>query len=433
MAPPASECTTSMFGTIALSPKALADYEPIVGEEALAELHSLARPLQGVRVLHLSVAAFGTAVADTLCALVPLMTDLGLPSQWQILRPAHEFIAVNKAMYDALAGVGARWNAEVEAVWHEYTAMNAELFTEEFDFVVVHDPQPGGILTTFTERRGRRPSGRWVWHCHLDLSEAQPDVWRLMQRYCHAYDALAFDLEEYVPHDVDAPIMTIIEPAIDPLGPKNMDLTPETVTAMLERYGLDPTRPIVCQISPFDHWHDPLGLIDAYASAEKQVPGLQLALVATYLTEDPEMRNYYEQVARRAEAHPDIFVLSSQSSLRGLGNVELNAFQRAALTTAQKSIRRGFWVAASDVLWKERPVVANPLGGIPRQVIDGETGYLARTTEEFAQRIIELHQRPDLAARLGRAGRQRVRANFLITRYLRDYLRLFQQMAASPG
>lgn len=433
MAPPASECTTSMFGTIALSPKALADYEPIVGEEALAELHSLARPLQGVRVLHLSVAAFGTAVADTLCALVPLMTDLGLPSQWQILRPAHEFIAVNKAMYDALAGVGARWNAEVEAVWHEYTAMNAELFTEEFDFVVVHDPQPGGILTTFTERRGRRPSGRWVWHCHLDLSEAQPDVWRLMQRYCHAYDALAFDLEEYVPHDVDAPIMTIIEPAIDPLGPKNMDLTPETVTAMLERYGLDPTRPIVCQISPFDHWHDPLGLIDAYASAEKQVPGLQLALVATYLTEDPEMRNYYEQVARRAEAHPDIFVLSSQSSLRGLGNVELNAFQRAALTTAQKSIRRGFWVAASDVLWKERPVVANPLGGIPRQVIDGETGYLARTAEEFAQRIIELHQRPDLAARLGRAGRQRVRANFLITRYLRDYLRLFQQMAASPG
>lgn len=422
-----------MFGTIALSPKALADYEPIVGEEALAELHSLARPLQGVRVLHLSVAAFGTAVADTLCALVPLMTDLGLPSQWQILRPAHEFIAVNKAMYDALAGVGARWNAEVEAVWHEYTAMNAELFTEEFDFVVVHDPQPGGILTTFTERRGRRPSGRWVWHCHLDLSEAQPDVWRLMQRYCHAYDALAFDLEEYVPHDVDAPIMTIIEPAIDPLGPKNMDLTPETVTAMLERYGLDPTRPIVCQISPFDHWHDPLGLIDAYASAEKQVPGLQLALVATYLTEDPEMRNYYEQVARRAEAHPDIFVLSSQSSLRGLGNVELNAFQRAALTTAQKSIRRGFWVAASDVLWKERPVVANPLGGIPRQVIDGETGYLARTAEEFAQRIIELHQRPDLAARLGRAGRQRVRANFLITRYLRDYLRLFQQMAASPG
>ena len=433
MAPPASECTTSMFGTIALSPKALADYEPIVGEEALAELHSLARPLQGVRVLHLSVAAFGTAVADTLCALVPLMTDLGLPSQWQILRPAHEFIAVNKAMYDALAGVGARWNAEVEAVWHEYTAMNAELFTEEFDFVVVHDPQPGGILTTFTERRGRRPSGRWLWHCHLDLSEAQPDVWRLMQRYCHAYDALAFDLEEYVPHDVDAPIMTIIEPAIDPLGPKNMDLTPETVTAMLERYGLDPTRPIVCQISPFDHWHDPLGLIDAYASAEKQVPGLQLALVATYLTEDPEMRNYYEQVARRAEAHPDIFVLSSQSSLRGLGNVELNAFQRAALTTAQKSIRKGFWVAASDVLWKERPVVANPLGGIPRQVIDGETGYLARTTEEFAQRIIELHQRPDLAARLGRAGRQRVRANFLITRYLRDYLRLFQQMAASPG
>jgi trehalose synthase len=421
-----------MFGTIALSSKALADYEPIVGEEALAELHRLARPLQGVRVLHLSVAAFGTAVADTLSSLVPLMSDLGLPSQWQVLRPAQEFFAANKAMYDALAGVGARWNAEMEAVWHEYTAMNAELFAEEFDIVVVHDPQPGGILSVFTDRHGRRPSGRWVWHCHLDLSEAQPDVWRLMQRYCHAYDALAFDLAEYVPKDIEAPIITVIEPAIDPLGPKNMDLAPDTVIAMLERYGVDPARPIVCQISPFDRWHDPLGLIEAYASAEKQVPGLQLVLVAAYLAEEPEMRAYYEKVARRAEAHPDVFILSSHSSLRGLGNVELNAFQRAALTTAQKSIRKGFWVMASDVLWKERPVVASPLGGIPRQVIDGETGYLARTTDEFAQRIVELHQRPELAARLGRAGRQHVRANFLITRYLRDYLRLFQRMVAPP-
>jgi len=421
-----------MFGTIALSSKALADYEPIVGEEVLAELRSLARPLQGVRVLHLSVAAFGTTVADTLSSLVPLMSDLGLPSQWQVLRPAQEFFAVNKAMYDALAGIGARWNPEMEAVWHEYTAMNAELFAEDFDIVVVHDPQPGGILSVFTERHGRRPSGCWVWHCHLDLSEAQPDVWQLMQRYCHAYDALAFDLADYVPKDIEAPIITVIEPAIDPLGPKNMDLAPDTVIAMLERYGLDPTRPIVCQISPFDRWHDPLGLIEAYASAERQVPGLQLVLVATYLAEDPEMRGYYEQVARRAETHPDIFVLSSHSSLRGLGNVELNAFQRAALTTAQKSIRKGFWVMASDVLWKERPVVASPLGGIPRQVIDGETGCLARTTDEFAQRIVELHQRPELAARLGRAGRQHVRANFLITRYLRDYLRLFQRMVAPP-
>jgi trehalose synthase len=422
-----------MFGTIALSSKALADYEPIVGEEVLAELHRLARPLQGVRVLHLSVAAFGTAVADTLSSLVPLMSDLGLPSQWQVLRPAQEFIAVNKAMYEALAGVGARWNPEMEALWHEYAAMNAELFAEEFDVVVVHDPQPGGILSAFTERHGRRPSGRWIWHCHLDLSEAQPDVWQLMHRYCQTYDALAFDLAEYVPKDIEAPIIAVIEPAIDPLGPRNMDLSPETVIAMLERYGLDPTRPIVCQISPFDRWHDPLGLIDACATAEKEVPGLQLVLVATYLAEEPEMRGYYEQVARRAEAHPDIFVLSSHSSLRGLGNVELNAFQRAALTTAQKSIRKGFWVMASDVLWKERPVVACPLGGIPRQVIDGQTGFLARTTDEFAHRIVELYQHPELVARLGRTGRQHVRANFLITRYLRDYLRLFQRMVGSPS
>jgi trehalose synthase len=296
----------------------------------------------------------------------------------------------------------------------------------------VHDPQPGGILSTFTERHGRRPSGRWVWHSHLDLSEAQADLWRLIQRYYQPYDALVFDLTEYVRKDIEAPIIVVIEPAIDPLGPKNMDLAPDTVIAMLERYGLDPARPIVCQVSPFDRWHDPLGLIDAYASAEKHVPGLQLALVATYLAEEPEMRAYYDQVARRAEAYADIFVLSSHSSLQAMGNVELNAFQRAAFATAQRSIRKGFWVMASDVLWKERPVVASPLGGIPRQVIDGETGYLALTTDEFSQRIVELHQDPELAARLGRAGRQHVQRNFLITRYLRDYLRLFRQMVASP-
>jgi trehalose synthase len=422
-----------MFGTIALSSKTLADYEPIVGREAVAELHRLARPLRGMHVLHLSVAAFGTAVADTLSSLVPLMSDLGLPSHWQVLRPAQEFVAVNKAMYDALAGLGARWNAEMEQVWHKYTAMNSELIAEEFDFVVVHDPQPAGILLAFAEQHGRRPAGRWVWHCHLDLSEAQPDVWRIMQRYGSAYDAVVFDLAEYVRRDMDAPLITVVEPGIDPLGPKNMDLSPETVTTMLERYGLDPARPTICQISPFDHWHDPLGLIDAYEKVEPHVPGLQLVLVASHLAEEPEMRAYYEQVARRAEVHPDIFVLSSHSSLDALGNVELNAFQRAAFATAQKSIRKGFWVTASDVLWKGRPVVASPLGGIPRQVIHGETGYLARTTDQFAHRIVDLYQQPELAARLGHAGRQHVQRNFLITRYLRDYLRLFQRMAAPPS
>jgi len=421
-----------MFGTIALSSKTLADYEPIVGEGALAELHRLAQPLQGVRVLHLSVAAFGTAVADMLSSVVPLMSDLGLPSRWQVLRPAQEFIAVNKAMYEALAGVGARWSTDMEAVWCKYTAMHAELIAEDYDFVVVHDPQPAGLLCAFEEERGRRPAGRWIWHCHLDLSEAQPDVWSIMQSYCNCYDALVFDLAEYVRRDTRAPLMAVIEPAIDPLGPKNMNLPAETVTGMLERYGVDPSRPIVCQISPFDHWHDPLGLIDAYERVGKQVPGLQLVLVATYLAEEPEMRAYYEQVARRAESRPDIFVLSSHSSLDALGNVELNAFQRAAFATAQKSIRKGFWVTASDVLWKGRPVVASPLGGIPRQVINGETGYLARSIDEFAQRIVDLGQHPELAARLGRAGRQHVQDNFLITRYLRDYLRLFQQMVASP-
>ncbi len=422
-----------MFGTIALSSKALADYQPTVGEEALAELRRLAQPLRDRRVLHLSVAAFGTAVADMLASLVPLMSDLGLPSQWQVLRPAQEFIGVNKAMYDALAGVAARWDAGMEEVWHNYTAMNAELISEEFDFVVVHDPQPAGILSAFTRQRGRRPAGRWVWHCHLDLSEAQPEVWQIMHRYCSAYDAVVFDLAEYVRRDAEAPLVAVIEPAIDPLGPRNMDLPRETVTAMLERYGVDPSRPFICQISPLDRWHDPLGLIDVYERVEPHVPGLQLVLVASHPAEEPEMHAYYEQVVRRAEARPDIFVLSSHSSLDALGNVELNAFQRAAFATVQKSIRRGFWVAASDVLWKERPVVASPLGGIPRQVIDGETGYLARSTEEFAQRVLDLHQNPELAARLGHAGRQHVQRNFLITRYLRDYLRLFQQMVAPPA
>ncbi len=416
-----------MFGTIALTPKSVADYRLLVGDKAVDELYRMAEPLRGMRVLHLSITAFGTGVAETLSSLVPLMGDLGLACQWQVIRSGEEFLTMNRALYEALGGLHVPWSPGLERVWHQYSAMNADLFDEEYDFVVIHDPQPAGILASIMERYGR-PRGRWLWHCHLDMTEAQPEAWHLLRQEADAYDAIVFDMEEHVREDLPALPRTAIPPAIDPLAPRHMEIPQDTQAAILRQYGIDPSRPMVCQVSPLDAWHDPLGLIDAFEVARLQVPGLQLVLVASPSREDPSFSPYFRQVAQRAERDPDIFLLSD---LNAIGNVEINVFQRAAQVVVQKAIRKGFGLMAAEALWKGRPVVAAPVGGLPRQVKDGETGYLVGSAEECADRLSYLLLHPEEAHRLGHNGREHVRRHFLITRYLHDYLALLRRLSPS--
>jgi trehalose synthase len=407
-----------MYGTLALTPKALEDYRPIIGDAAADEIRRLAAPLRGLRVLNLSVTAFGTGVAELLNAAVPLLADAGVDCTWQVVRPAEEFAATNKALYRALAGLSDEWSSEQSETWLRYSQMNAELLSEPFDVIIVHDPQPAAIRS-FAPDGG--PRTRWVLHSHLDLSSAQPDAWALLRRHIEGYDAILFDAETFVHPDLRTVPITIVPPAIDPLGPRNMELSDETVRTILERYGIDPARPLLCQISPCDPSCDFLGCIDVLELVRRDVPGLQLALIAANPPEDPASIAYFDETVRKSMEYSDAHILRGVSEV---GNVETNAFQRAAGVVIQKGLRRGFGLWVSDAQWKERPVVTTRSGGLVQQVVDGETGFLADSTEQFAQRVSQLLREPELASRLGQAGHLYVKERFLLPRFVADTLRV---------
>jgi len=419
-----------MLGSVPLTPKALDDYRLVIGEERVQEIRKLAADLKGARVLHLNATSFGGGVAEILSTLVPLMNDIGLVSDWQVIRGADEFYNVTKALHNSLQGMFVDWTPQMRDVWLHHNDLNADLFDESYDYVIVHDPQPAAMLSLLRERGSPHATGRWIWRCHIDLTDAQAQTWDMLKPYLRAYDGAVFTAGDYVKEGLeDGPQLFIVPPAIDPLSPKNVDLSDETYRAILERYGVDHTRPFVAQISRFDPWKDPLGVIEAYRMVKEEMPGLQLVLVASMAHDDPEGWAWYERTVRRAGEDFDIKILSN---LNGVGNVEVNAFQRANVVI-QKSVREGFGLVVSEALWKRRPVVAGRVGGIPLQLIDGETGYLVTTTEECAQRVRDLLADSDLADEMGAAGREFVRERFLITRYLRDYLQMFHSLANAPA
>ena len=413
-----------MYGTLALTPKALDDHRSIVGEDAIDEIRRLAAPLQGLRVLHLSVTAFGTGVAELLNASVPLFTDIGLHCDWQVVRPAEEFAAANKALYRALAGTGAEWVPEMADVWLRYSAMNAELLIDPpYDVIVVHDPQPAAIRSFVSE--AARTRTRWVLHSHLDLSSAAADVWTLLRSHIESYNAIVFETDAFVHPDLRSVPVTIIRPAIDPLGPRNMELSPEAIKTILHRSSIDPDRPLICQVSPCDPGSDLLGVIDVHDRVRREVPGLQSALIAITPPEDPASIAYFDETVRKSMEYSDVHILRGVSEI---GNVEVNAFQRAADIVIQKGLRKGFGIWISDAQWKERPVVTARVGGLAQQVLDGETGFLADSTDECAERAVRLFHDRELARRLGEAGHRHVAEHFLITRFVADQLRLFTDL-----
>jgi trehalose synthase len=418
-----------VLGSVPTTPKTLESYRPIIGDQRTEEILQLAGRLKGARVLNVNATAFGGGVAEILGTLIPLMNDIGLQADWQVIKGADEFFNVTKAMHNSLQGMYYDWTPEMRDIWLNYNRINAELFDESYDFVVIHDPQPAAIPTFLHERNGKR-DGKWVWRCHIDLTDAQVQVWDFLRPHVETYDGAIFTLPAFVKDDLMGPEVFTIPPAIDPLSPKNVELPADMVDGILQRYSVDPARPMITQISRFDPWKDPLGVIDVYRQAKREVPELQLVLVASMASDDPEGWDWYERTVRRAGEDFDIHILSN---LNGVGNIEVNAFQRAARVVIQKSIREGFGLVVSEALWKGRPVVAGNVGGIPLQIINGETGYLVNTTEECVERVASLLTHPEEAAQMGLSGTEFVRDRFLTTRYLRDYLSIFSRLSGAPA
>jgi len=410
-----------VLGTVPTTPKSIEAYRPVIGDERTDEILRLAGKLKGARVLHVNATAFGGGVAEILSTMIPLMNDIGLQAEWAVIRGADEFFNVTKSMHNSLQGMYYEWTPAMREIWLNYNRMNAEMFDESYDYVVIHDPQPAAIPTFIEERLGRR-DGKWIWRCHIDLTDAQVQVWDFLRPHVERYDGAIFTLPDYVKDDLRGPQIFSVPPAIDPLSPKNVDLPEETVNAILERYGVDPHRPMVTQISRFDPWKDPLGVIDVYRSAKREFPDLQLVMIASMASDDPEGWDWYERTVRRAGEDFDIHILSN---LNGVGNVEVNAFQRAARVVIQKSVREGFGLVVSEALWKGRPVVAGNVGGIPLQIVNGKTGYLVNTADECLEKLLLLLRNRQEADEMGSRGVEFVRDNFLTTRYLRDYLNIF--------
>ncbi len=412
-----------MLQPVAVGTKSLADYTHIVGRDLIAEIRELAEPLQGARVVHVSATAFGGGVSEILYTLVPLMKDVGLDVEWQVIYGREEFFNATKLMHNALQGAPEDLSAEQWDTWQRYNEMNARELVGGWDVALIHDPQPAALHTLVPEK-----AKGWVWRCHIDLSTPNAATIERLLPYITTYPQSLFHMAQYVPEGMGGKV-NIVPPAIDPLAPKNMALSPEDAAYVCGQFGIDVDRPMICQVSRFDPWKDPLGVIDAYRIVKEKLPDVQLALVGSMASDDPEGWDYFNATVAHAAGDPDVHILNN---FNNVGAIEVNAFQSQSDVLIQKSTREGFGLTVSEAIWKGRPFVGGNVGGIPLQVEDGVSGFLVGTAQECAQRTMEILADPGLGKTLGRNGKEHVRTHFLTPRYLRDYLRIFGELLATP-
>jgi trehalose synthase len=415
-----------MLQTVDVGRQDIAIYAHSAGSHVIDELRALAEPLAGVRVLHLNATPYGGGVAEILRSEVPLLRDLGIAADWKLITGEDAFFSVTKAIHNGLQGAHRELTPAEQQTYLANSAHNADRLDQPYDLIVVHDPQPLAIL----QFHGHGDA-RWIWRCHIDTSDPYPATWHFLRPYIEGYDAAVFTLGSFVPPDFPLRRVEIIPPAIDPESPKNLDLDMNLVRQVLTWIGVDIDRPLVTQVSRFDAWKDQLGVLAAYRLVKRDAPELQLALVGSMALDDPEGWTIYDDIRDASADDPDVHVFTN---LTGVGNIEVNAFQRLSQVVIQKSVREGFGLVVSEALWKGTPVVAGRAGGIPLQLPDGAGGFLIDTVEETAERTLWLlrHERERHA--LGSKGREVVRSRFLLTRLIADELRLYGALLSGrPG
>jgi len=404
-----------MLQTVDVGVESLNNYRSLVTEEKVEEIRKLAHELNGARILHLNATPYGGGVSELLRSVIPLLRDLGLHVDWKIIFGDEKFFSVTKSFHNALQGAKFILNDELIEVYLSYNSRNAQLLEEQYDYIVVHDPQPLALL----HFKGSGNS-KWVWRCHIDTSEPNREVWNFLKPFAEEYDAAIFTMGKFVPPDFQLARISIIPPAIDPLSPKNMPISANLCRRVISWVGVDLRKPLLTQVSRFDPWKDPLGVIDVYRMVKEDIPDLQLALVGSMALDDPEAWHIYSSISEYAKRDSDAYVFTN---LTGVGNIEVNAFQQLSRVVIQKSIREGFGLIVSETLWKSTPVVAGRTGGIPLQLEDGVSGFLCESNEDFAHKISYLFRSEEKAKAMGQRGKERVRDEFLIPRLVADELR----------
>jgi len=392
----------------------LGRYAKVAGEDVIDHLRQLSLPLKGMKMIHVNSTRVGGGVAEILAKLVPLMVELDIDCSWEAITGDNDFYQCTKSFHNALQGNTV---AIPESLIEHYEKVNAENLEKlrpalrEADMVIIHDPQPAPLLRLCPERRGK-----WIWRCHIDISQPFRPVWKYLRQFLESYDASIFSLAAFaqeMPHP-----LYLVPPSIDPLSEKNMELDSSEIGSTYSRFGLDPDRLIALQVSRFDRFKDPIGVVQAYRLAKSFTPSLQLVLAGGSATDDPEGEAVLNDVRKAAADDPDIHVLLLPPD----AHRTINGLQRIADIVLQKSTREGFGLTVSEAMWKCKPVIGGNTGGIRLQVVNHHTGFLVNSPEGAALRLRYLINRREERLEMGRKAREFVRENFLITRHVREYL-----------
>lgn len=386
------------------------DYIPIVGESVVEELRLIASRLRGKRILNVNSTAVGGGVAEILSRMLPPLREMGLDVRWDVIHGGEEFFDVTKKFHNALHGSQADIGERDFEIFMDTSRKNLEEMDTSSDIVFIHDPQPIVLVQ-------KRSNNKWIWRCHIDLSNPNQKVWEFLKEFVVRYDAAVFSSAAF---SRELPIRQfLIAPSIDPLSDKNRELPQETIDAVLVKYGIPKDKPIITQISRFDRLKDPVGVIVTYRLVKKY-NDCRLVLAGGTASDDPEGQKVFDEVLAAAQDDPDIHILAMSQN-----DLEINALQRASTVIIQKSLKEGFGLTVSEALWKAKPVVASNVGGIPLQIKNKYSGLLCYSSEGAAFSVKQLLSSPEYARKIGENGREHVRNNFLITRHLRDYMLLF--------
>ncbi|MFW9866063.1 MAG: glycosyltransferase [Candidatus Thorarchaeota archaeon] len=393
----------------------LKEYEPIIGRDQIDLLKRKSKKFHDNKVLHVNATKFGGGVAEILNNMIPLLIELKIDAEWKVFSAPQSFFEISKKMHNALQGnMEIHFSKNEISSYIEQAKSTYEQINPSGDFIIIHDPQPCPVIKYKTKKEGK-----WIWRCHIDTKNPNPQAWGLISDYLPLYDALIFTKREYAQKGIHNLIYPIT-PSIDPFSDKNRELDKERAQEIVKKF-IPLDKPIITQVSRFDPWKDPLGVIDAYRIVRQKIP-INLVLIGSLAHDDPEGQVWLEKVKNYANYDPDIYVLSN---LDGVGDLEVNAFQRVSKVILQKSIKEGFGMTVTEALWKETPVIAGNVGGIKLQIEDGINGYLVNSIEETAEKVLYLLNNPKVSEQMGKKGREKVKTEFLLTKHVENYLDLF--------